>query len=250
MDNADKRYGRQVMMPEIGEPGQARLASSRVVVVGAGGLGSPLLYYLAAAGVGNIEIADFDVVEESNLNRQILHGTSNIGESKVASAIESLAELNPSIRLTAHRLRVDSSNLPDLVRGKDLVIDAVDSFGAKFIINDVCVAMNQSYIHGGATGLNGQIYLYRPGCACLRCMFPSVPASLEKPQGLGILGATAGVIGSIQALVALRFLLDIPGDDAGILIAFDGLGLRQSRVRMKALPKCLVCGPANTDTPT
>ena len=250
MNQADKRYARQVMMPEIGETGQTRLAGSRVLVVGAGGLGSPLLYYLAAAGVGNIEIADFDVVEESNLNRQILHGTSDIGETKVASAIESLAELNPSIHLAAHNLRVDSSNLPDLVHGKDLVIDAVDSFGAKFIINDVCVALNQPYIHGGATGLNGQFYLYRPGCACLRCMFPSVPASLEKPQGLGILGATAGVIGSLQALVALRFLLDIPGDDAGMLIAFDGQGLRQSRVRMQASPKCPVCGPENSDNPT
>lgn len=249
MNQADKRYARQVMMPEIGETGQTRLAGSRVLVVGAGGLGSPLLYYLAAAGVGNIEIADFDVVEESNLNRQILHGTSNIGQTKVASAIESLTELNPMIQLTAHTQYVDSGNLPDIIRGKDLVIDAVDSFGAKFVINDACVSLNRPFIHGGATGLNGQLYLYRPGYACLRCMFPSVPASLEKPQGLGILGATAGVIGSLQALVALRFLLDIPGDDAGTLIAFDGLELRQRMVRMTASPGCPVCGPKHTGNP-
>ena len=236
----DSRYKRQIMMPEIGAPGQERLRRSRVLVVGAGGLGSPLLMYLAAAGVGHIAIADFDVVEESNLNRQILHGTADIGRAKVDSAIETLRGLNPDVVYASHRIKVTEENLGPLTSECDLVLDAVDSFGAKFIINDTCVGLKLPFVHAGATGLKGQLYLYHPGQACLRCLFPTLPGTVAPPLGLGILGATAGVIGTRQALLAIRYLLGLQ-TDFGELLAFDGATMRETVVRIPRSDSCPVC---------
>ena len=241
MNNISQRYARQIMMGDIGEKGQQLLQQSRVLVVGAGGLGSPLLLYLTAAGIGHIAIVDFDVVEASNLNRQILHGTGDVGRLKVESAVDTLRALNPDVELLSHCERVTADNLVSLAQGCDLVIDAVDSFGVKFAINDICVKHQLPFLHGGATGLQGQLYLYRPGQACLRCLFPQLPAELESPQGLGILGATAGVIGTRQAFMAIRFLLGNPSED-GVMYAFDGATMRDRSIRIPKVSACPVCG--------
>ncbi|MBN2527123.1 MAG: HesA/MoeB/ThiF family protein [Deltaproteobacteria bacterium] len=242
MIQIDKRYARQVMLPEIGESGQARLKSSNVMVIGAGGLGSPLLMYLAAAGVGHIAIVDFDVVDESNLNRQFLHTTHNIGQLKVASAKEAIQLLNPTIEVECHTAQLNQGNARELIGQRDLVLDAVDSFGAKFVINDTCVALAQPFIHAGVTGMSGQLYLYRPGNACLRCVFPPLPKDIEGPLGLGIVGAAAGVIGAQQALLAVRFLLGIVAENQNELLSFDGATLRQRAVSMVKSDKCPACG--------
>ncbi|MBN2716671.1 MAG: HesA/MoeB/ThiF family protein [Deltaproteobacteria bacterium] len=241
------RYARQIMMPEIGESGQEKLGKSRVVVVGAGGLGSPLLMYLAAAGVGHIVVVDFDVVDETNLNRQILHGVGDLGRRKVDSALDRLREINPEISILGLCERVTANNLGELITGSDLVLDAVDSFGAKFVINDVCVRERTPFIHAGATGMSGQLYLYQTGQACLRCLFPTLPESLEAPQGLGILGVTAGVIGTRQALLAIRFLAGM-GDDTGKLFAFDGANMREKSMRIQRSASCRVCGDKSPAT--
>ena len=241
MSFSDKRYHRQLIMPEIGELGQRRLEESNVFVVGAGGLGSPLLMYLAAAGVGHITIADFDVVEESNLNRQILHRTASVGLPKVASAVQTLEEMNPCVRVTAHQLMVTEDNASELFAGHDLVLDAVDSFGAKFVINDACVTEGLPFIHAGVSGLKGQLFLYQPGSACLRCIFPDVPNELKKSLNGGILGAMAGCIGAQQALLAIQFLLGIT-KEAGRLFALDGHDLRQSSIEVPQNAACPACG--------
>lgn len=241
MNVQSMRYARQIAMPEIGIGGQNKLARSAALVIGAGGLGSPVLYYLAAAGVGRIVIVDFDQVDESNLNRQILHGTSDVGVLKVDSAAASLRRLNPEIVVEPKVVKITSKNISEMIRSVDLVLDAVDSFGSKFVINDACVANTKPFVHAGATGLTGQLYFYRPGDACLRCLFPSVPNELEGPQGLGILGATAGCIGTMQALIAIQYLTGSNRLMRNQLISLDGVTMRQRNVIVPKSKKCPVC---------
>lgn len=241
MNDNSNRYKRQLAIEAFGQEGQYRLGQSSVLVVGAGGLGSPVLYYLAAAGVGTLGIMDFDIVEESNLNRQILHGTSDIGLPKVESAAAALRELNPEIHIEAYNERLTEHSAPNIMRNYDLVIDAVDSFGTKFLINDACVSKSTPFVHGGAAGWRGQIYLYRPGFPCLRCLFPTVPKELEAPQGLGILGAAAGCIGTMQALLAIKQLIGYNENQKAQLISFDGLNMRYHHVDLKCSNNCPIC---------
>ncbi|MBN2342316.1 MAG: HesA/MoeB/ThiF family protein [Deltaproteobacteria bacterium] len=242
MSASSERYKRQLAMPEIGMQGQKRLGNSRVLVVGAGGLGSPVLYYLAAAGVGNISVVDFDHIEESNFNRQILHRTADVGKPKVQSAAASIQALNPQINVHSYKMKITDKNMPSLLGDVDMVVDAVDSFGSKLVINDACVSAETPFVHAGVTGWTGQVYLYIPGAACLRCFFPNVPAELEGPLGRGIVGASAGVIGSMQALLAIQFLLNPVEAVPNRLITFDGQRMRQHVTSVAKTNDCLGCG--------
>lgn len=201
-----ERYHRQLGLPGIGIEGQLRLKQSRVLVIGAGGLGSPALYYLVAAGVGHITVVDSDVVDLSNLQRQILHGTPDIGRAKVLSAADSLQALNPEVDITTMHRRFTAENGPQLVIDHDFTVSATDNFSSKYLVNDICVELSRPYSHAGIFGTSGQAMTFVPGHACLRCIFPDEPQSTTPPP---ILGATAGLLGSIQAAEAIKVLLGI-----------------------------------------
>lgn len=226
-----ERYTRQIMMPEIGETGQERLKNSRVLVIGAGGLGSPAAYYLAAAGVGTIGIADGDRVEPSNLQRQILHQESRLGQNKADSAAQTLHGLNSHVDVKAYPCFLDVPALEKLVQEYDMVIDAADQLKNKFMINDVCVAAGKPFVHGGITSFSGQVMTYVPGKGpCYRCIFGDIPAG-DAPAPIPVIGVTAGIIGTIQAAEAIRFLLGSDTLLTGKLLVLDG-----SRMQFRTVP--------------
>lgn len=226
-----ERYARQIMMPEIGETGQERLKNSRVLVIGAGGLGSPAAYYLAAAGVGTIGIADGDRVEPSNLQRQILHQESRLGQNKADSAAQTLHGLNSHVDVKAYPCFLDAPALEKLVQQYDIVIDAADQLKNKFMINDVCVAAGKPFVHGGITGFSGQVMTYVPGKgSCYRCIFGDIPAG-DAPAPIPVIGVIAGIIGTIQAAEAIRFLLGSDTLLTGKLLVLDG-----SRMQFRTVP--------------
>ncbi len=203
------RYARHLILPEVGPEGQRRLKAARVLLIGAGGLGSPLGLYLAAAGVGTIGIVDDDRVSLSNLQRQILHGTKDVGREKTASARETLGALNPEVAVNATTSRLTEDNAAPLIEGYDFVLDASDNFSTKFLINDTCVRLQKPYAHAGVVGFKGQAFTYAPGSLCYRCIFPEDPPAgmIQDCRGSGTLGAVAGAIGSIQAAEAIKHIL-------------------------------------------
>lgn len=213
-----ERYVRQIMMPELGEAGQETLKRSRVLVIGAGGLGSPAAYYLAAAGVGTIGIADGDTVELSNLQRQILHKESRLGQNKAVSAAKSLHGLNAQVHVQTYSQFMDGAHLRQVLPDYDIVIDATDQLENKFLINDVCVSAEKPFVHGGITGFSGQVMTYVPEKGpCYRCIFGEVPED-NAPAPIPVIGVTAGIIGTIQAAEAIRYLLGIPSLLTGKLL--------------------------------
>ena len=243
--NQQERYLRNTMLPGIGAAGQERLLSSRVLVIGCGGLGSPAALYLAAAGVGTLGLADGDRVELSNLQRQVLHGTADLGRPKVASASDRLAALNPDVRLVSHPFVVDAGNIGELIAGYDFVIDATDNFTAKFLINDACVAAGKPFAHGGILEFRGQSLTVLPGqSACYRCIFPEPPPDeLQLPLSrAGVLGVLPGIIGTIQAAEAIAFLLGSGETSAGRLLTVELLPLRFRQVPLRRTPACPACG--------
>ncbi len=250
-DEQIKRYSRQIILPHVGGKGQEKLLRAKVLVVGAGGLGSPVSLYLTAAGGGKIGIADCDEVEISNLQRQILHSTSNIGKLKTSSAKERLTDLNPGVEIITHEVRLTSKNILNIIKDYDIVVDGSDNFPTRYLVNDACVISGKPLSHGGIFRFDGQAMTIVPGEGpCYRCLFPEPPPAGLVPscQESGILGAVAGVIGVIQANEVLKFILGVGELLVGKLLIFNAL---ESSFRRVSVPKdnnCPVCGENPTVT--
>lgn len=239
-----QRYARHIALKEVGAAGQQRLLEAKVLVVGAGALGSAALLYLAGAGVGTLGIMDDDRVERSNLQRQILYGTKDLGREKVAAAAAAVRERNPEITLRQHREKLTPDNAQRVLADYDLALDCTDRFETKFLLNDACVLARKPYVHAGVVRFGGQVMTYVPGRGpCLRCLLGEVPPNTVTGAGAGVLGAAAGVIGSCQALEAVKCLLGVGDLLTGRVLTFDGLtmAVRVSRVP-GADPDCAVCG--------
>ena len=241
-----RRYSRHLIMPEVGMAGQRRLKQSSVLLIGTGGLGSPLALYLAAAGIGHIGLVDFDVVDESNLQRQIVHGTATLGISKTESAKRRLQDLNPLIELTSYEVQISSANALDLMRPFDLVVDGTDNFPTRYLTNDASVLLGKPNVYGSIFRFEGQVTVFssRDGGPCYRCLYPEPP-----PPGLvpscaegGVLGVLPGVIGTIQATEAIKLLTGIGEPLIGRLMLYDALSMRFRELRLRRNPNCPVCG--------
>jgi len=244
----NERYSRHLLLPEVGEAGQLRLQASRVLVIGAGGLGSPAAFYLAAAGVGRLRIADDDLVDRSNLQRQILHTEARIGEPKVASAQATLSALNPRTDIEAVAERVTSANIERLLEGVDLVLDGADNFPVRYLLNDACVKLGIPLVYGAVQRFEGQVSVFDAGrqrgqAPCYRCLFPEPPAPEFAPNcsEAGVLGVLPGVIGLLQATEAIKLLLGIGEPLRGRLLHFDALAMRFRDLRLRPDPDCVVC---------
>ena len=244
-----RRYGRHLTLPEFGVEGQKRLKASRVLLVGAGGLGSPLGLYLAAAGVGTLGLLDFDRVDESNLQRQVLYGHSDIGRPKTEAALERLRGINPLISLVAHPVRLDAGNAMDLIADYDLVVDGSDNFPTRYLVNDACVLSGKPNVWGAISRFEGQIAVFwGDRGACYRCLFPEPP-----PPGLvpscaegGVLGVLPGIVGSLQANEVIKLIAGIGEPLIGRLIVFDALRMRFREIRLEKSDECAICGPRPT----
>lgn len=242
------RYSRHILLPEVGGTGQARLRGARVLVVGAGGLGSPLLLYLAAAGVGTLGIIDHDTVELSNLQRQIAHGTDDLGRAKVESAAAAARRINPEVRIEAHRARLTAGNVAGLVGGYDLVCDGTDNFATRFLIADACVAARRTLVSAAVLRFEGQLATFKPHAGpdlpCYRCLYPAPPPPDLVPScsEAGVLGAVTGVMGTLQATEVLKELLGIGESLAGRLLVWDALAARFRTIRLRRDPACPCCG--------
>lgn len=247
--DARERYSRHVAMPEIGEAGQLRLLGSRVVLVGAGGLGSPAAYYLAAAGVGTLGLVDDDVVDRSNLQRQILHNDQRVGQSKVESARQTLAALNPSVSIETYPVRITSANVEDLLGGYDVVVDGSDNFPTRYLVNDACVKLGLPNVHGSVYRFEGQATVFWPRCPqrrgpCYRCLYPEPPPPEMAPSCVeaGVLGVLPGVIGLLQAVETVKLLLCLGDPLVGRLLHYDALRARFTEFELPANPDCPYCG--------
>ena len=239
----ETRYERQIVMPQIGEEGQARLREARVLVVGVGGLGSPIALYLAAAGVGTLGLADPDQVSVSNLNRQILYTTDDIGRDKTEAAAERLRALNPEVEVATHPA-VRREGGADLVAGYDLVVEACDSLAAKMLVNEICVAAQVPQVWAAVSRFEGQLGVYVPDHTCRSCIFPQTPepGRYPSPAELGIVGAAAGVMGSLEAVEAIKVLLDIGKPLIDAILLWEGLAGTFDRVEIPRNPDCPCCG--------
>lgn len=242
MEEFRRRYSRQLMLPEIGAAGQEKLGRSAVLIAGLGGLGSVSAYYMAAAGVGHLKVVDCDRVALDNLNRQILHGTGDIGRSKVESAAEKLRGLNPACRVETVPTRIDGANAPALARGCDLIVDATDNLAARHALNRAAFRQKIPFIYGGISGWGGMAATFVPGrTACLACLFPE-----ERPRGesapVPVVGPAAGVIGAVQSLESLLVLLGREPSLAGRMLHFQGLHMRFRTMHVDRNPDCTVCG--------
>lgn len=241
-----ERYSRHLLLPEVGREGQEKLLNSRVLVVGAGGLGSPALLYLAAAGVGHIGIIDDDIVDESNLQRQVIHGTSDIGRSKVESAMRQIAELNPDVTVEPIQERLSPENVLDLVGRYDLVVDGADNFATRYLVNDACVILGKPNVHGGVDRFRGQVTVFSmPEGPCYRCLFdePPPPGTALNCAEAGVLGVVPGIIGTIQTAEALKLILGIGEPLIGRLLTFDALPMTFREIPIRKDPDCPICGP-------
>ena len=239
-----KIYSRNILIPKIRESGQLKLLESRVLIIGLGGLGSPALFYLAAAGVGNIGAADCDVVDYSNLQRQILHGRKDVGRNKTESAVETISRLNPDIRLEIYGA-ISPENIAETIASYDFIVEATDNFKSKFLVNDSCVRLGKAFSHAGILGAYGQTMTVVPGQGpCFRCVFQEEPeeGTYETTSEAGVLGGVAGVIGTIQSIEAIKYLLGIGGLLTGRLLTFDALAMAFMEVKLSWNRECAVCG--------
>ncbi|MEY4347944.1 MAG: hypothetical protein RIS43_363 [Actinomycetota bacterium] len=246
-----KRYSRHLIIPDVGMDGQKRLKNAKVLCVGAGGLGSPALMYLAAAGVGTLGIVEFDTVDESNLQRQIIHGQSDVGRSKAESARDSVKEINPYVTVNLHEMRLDSSNVMDLFSQYDLIVDGTDNFATRYLVNDAAVLLGKPYIWGSIYRFEGQASVfwaeYGP---CYRCLYPEPPPPGMVPSCAegGVLGVLCASIGSIQVTEAIKVLTGIGEPLVGRLLIYDALEMQYRRVNIRKDPNCALCGPNPTVT--
>jgi molybdopterin-synthase adenylyltransferase len=243
-----ERYARHLVLDEVGEEGQLKLLQSRVLVIGAGGLGSPLLLYLAAAGVGALGIVDDDEVDLSNLQRQIVHATASIGAPKVESARRTLAQINPEVKIETHALRLDDGNAAALVGRYDLVADGSDNFATRYLLNDVCYRLKKPLVGAALSPFDGQLSTFKaylgPPHPCYRCLFREAPPpdSVPRCETAGILGAIAGVMGTLQATEVLKELLGIGESLSGTLLVYDALRAGFHSIKLPRDPDCPTCG--------
>ena len=240
------RYSRHILLPEVGGKGQKKLAKAKIFVVGAGGLGSPVALYLAAAGVGTIGLIDSDVVDLSNLQRQVLHHTPDVTRPKVISAQEKIHALNPDVKVENYQDRLTSKNALDLISRYDVVIDGVDNFPAKFLINDACFFAKKPLVHGGILRFDGRVFTIMPNeSACYRCIFkePPPPGLVANCQEAGIIGVVAGIIGTIQATEALKLVLGIGQPLTNRILDFNAQTTTFREIRTTRNPNCRLCGP-------
>ncbi|MFP2896725.1 molybdopterin-synthase adenylyltransferase MoeB [Corallococcus sp. 4LFB] len=241
-----ERYRRHLILPEVGEEGQARLLNSKVLLLGAGGLGSPAALYLAAAGVGTLGVVDADVVDLSNLQRQVLHTLERRGQPKVQSAKAAIEALNPDVKVVPFQERLTAANVEHILADFDLVLDGGDNFPTRYLLNDACVLMGKPNIHGSVFRFEGQVTTFLPGQGpCYRCLYPAPPPPELAPScaEAGVLGVLPGVIGMLQATEALKLLLGVGESLAGRLLTFDALGTRFQELKLRRDPECPVCAP-------
>ena len=240
-DEEVERYARHLVLREIGGPGQQALKRVRVLMVGAGGLGAPAALYLAAAGVGTLGLVDPDVVSLSNLQRQVLYGSADVGAAKTAAAARRLSALNPHVETVAHAFAVDAANARELVRGYDLVLDGTDDFATRFAVADACVAEGRTLVSGALGRWTGQVGVFA-GRPCYRCLTPEIPPDAETCAVVGVVGALAGVIGAMMALEAVKIVAGAGEPLTGRLLIYDALAAESRTVRVGADPACPVCG--------
>ena len=242
------RYSRHILLKDVGGVGQEKLLASRVLIVGAGGLGSPIALYLAAGGVGHIGIIDDDQVDLTNLQRQIIHYSADVGRPKVESAREKILQLNPDVEVKTYRERLTAQNAFEVLRPYDFIVEGTDNFTAKFLVNDACVLMRKPFSQGGILRFEGQTMTHVPGSACYRCVFDAPPPRGAVPScsEAGVLGAVAGMLGTIQATETLRYLLGIGKLLVDRMLFFDARDMEMRTVTLKRNPACPVCG----DSPT
>jgi molybdopterin/thiamine biosynthesis adenylyltransferase len=247
-DAQRSRYSRHILIPEVGEAGQAKLLKSRVLIIGAGGLGSPSALYLAAAGVGRLGLVDDDVVDESNLQRQILHTSDRVGMPKTESAKKTLQALNPEVQIDEHRVRLNRDNALELFAKYDLIVDGSDNFGTRYLVNDACVLLQKPNVHGSIFRFDGQATTFVPGGGrpCYRCLFPEPPPPELAPscQEAGVLGVLPGIIGMVQAVEAVKVLLGRGELLVGRLLLYDALEQKFREVKYARDPRCPSCGDA------
>jgi adenylyltransferase/sulfurtransferase len=246
-----RRYSRHLIMPNVGMEGQGRLKAAKVLVIGTGGLGSPVLMYLAAAGVGTIGIVDFDVVDESNLHRQVIHGQSDIGSHKVASAARSIAEINPHVEIVTHETALASENALDVIEPYDLVIDGTDNFPTRYLVNDACVLLGKPNVYGSIFRFDGQLAVfYAAEGPCYRCMFPEPPPPGMVPSCAegGVFGVLPATIGSGQATEAIKLITGIGEPLVGQIQLYDALEARWQTITVNKDPECPACGKNPTVT--
>ncbi|PIS28467.1 adenylyltransferase [Candidatus Saganbacteria bacterium CG08_land_8_20_14_0_20_45_16] len=239
-----ERYSRHIILQQVGGKGQENILAGKVLIIGAGGLGSPVAMYLAAAGVGTIGIVDFDKVDLTNLQRQIIHFTKDLGREKVLSAKEKMEAINPDVKVITHQLWLSSANIKELIKDYDFIIDGTDNFPVKFLINDACVMEKKPFSHGGILRFQGQTFTHLPGQACYRCLFKEPPPKDAVPtcSQAGILGAVAGMLGTIQAAEALKFLVGAGELLTNRLLSFDALTMDYRSLKFKRNKNCPVCG--------
>lgn len=244
-DAQTRRYSRHTLIPEVGEQGQLKLLDSKVLLIGAGGLGSPAAFYLAAAGVGTLGIIDADVVDESNLQRQILHNTSRIGEYKADSARETLEALNPDVKVTTYIERLDETNVANIIADYDLIIDGTDNFPTRYLLNDAALLANKPVVHGSVFRFEGQVTVFKPyEGPCYRCLYPEPPPPALAPScaEAGVLGVLPGIIGLLQATEAIKLLLNIGEPLVGRMLTYDALAGEFTELRLFRDPDCAACG--------
>ncbi len=243
-----KRYARHIILPEVGGKGQEKLLNSKVLVIGAGGLGSPAILYLAAAGVGTIGIVDFDVVDFSNLQRQVIHNTERVGTPKVESAKKTMEMLNPDVKVITYNTRISKENIMDMIKDYDVVLDGTDNFPTRFLINDACYFAGKPLVSAAMLRFEGQVsvfdYRMKEKSPCYRCLFPEPPPPGLVPscQEAGILGSIGGIMGCIQATEAIKLILGIGEPLVGKLLIMDALSMDFRKVKLRKDPNCPLCG--------
>ncbi len=248
-DEQIERYSRHIILPEVGGSGQQKMLEARVLLLGAGGLGSPAAYYLAAAGIGNLGIVDFDQVDLSNLQRQIIHSTERIGMLKTESAKKTIQALNPDVNVTLYNEKMDSSNIMSLIKDYDYVVDGSDNFPTRYLVNDACVMKNKTLIHGSIYRFEGQVTVFKPDDGpCYRCLYPEPPPPGMVPncQEGGVLGVLAGVIGNLQVVEVLKLILGIGKPLVGKLLIYDALNAEFRSLRLRRDANCPICGEKPT----
>ena len=246
-----ERYSRHIILQEVGVKGQKKLLNASVLIIGAGGLGAPAALYLAAAGVGTIGIVDADEVDLSNLQRQVIHTTNDVGKAKVKSAAETMEAINPDVTVKTYRTFVDSTNIMDLIKDYDFIIDGTDNFPAKFLINDACVMAGKPFSHAGIIRFKGQLMTYVPGEGpCYRCVFKNPPPKDAVPtcKQAGVIGAMGGVIGSLQAMEAIKYIIGKGELLTGKLLTYDALKMEFHTIKLPKDHHCAVCGDEPTIT--
>jgi adenylyltransferase/sulfurtransferase len=243
-----QRYSRHIVMPQVGGKGQRKLLNAKVLLIGAGGLGSPTAMYLAAAGVGTLGLIDADVVDLSNLQRQLLHDTDDIGRPKVDSGQERLNDLNPDVKVVKHFTRLESDNALEIMKDYDIVVNGCDNFATRYLANDACVFLNKPLVDGSILFFEGQASVFLPGNGCYRCLYPAPPPPGMVPSCAegGVLGVLPGIVGCIQAIETIKLILGLGESLSGRLLLFDALTMEFRQMKLRRDPKCPVCG----DNPT